>query len=97
MVTNVPELTHLATATAVVASVIFIYLSGSEKVLKERMQQRTGHFMPTGLLHSQLETLDEPGDDEGILKIDINTTLDKIIEQIVAFVASEKPVVNSVL
>ena len=40
----------------------FIYLHGSPEVLHSRMDARTGHFMPPGLLESQLETLEEPAD-----------------------------------
>ena len=38
----------------------FIYLKGSEKLIAERMKQRTGHFMPEELLASQFDALEEP-------------------------------------
>ncbi len=46
--------------------VLFLHLTGPREVLAERMGARTGHFMPTSLLDSQLATLqalepDEPG------------------------------------
>ena len=41
---------------------VFIYLKGSEAVLRKRLERRAGHFMPPGLLRSQLDTLEEPGD-----------------------------------
>jgi len=40
--------------------ITWIYLYGPEELLRERMKSRPGHFMPGRLLHSQLETLEEP-------------------------------------
>ena len=40
--------------------IIWIYLEGSEETLRERIKNRHGHFMPEGLLRSQLETLEIP-------------------------------------
>lgn len=40
----------------------FVYLKGSFDLLHERMSARRGHFMPTGLLQSQFEALEEPTD-----------------------------------
>lgn len=38
--------------------VVFVYLEGSEELLRGRMESRTGHFMPASLLTSQLQTLE---------------------------------------
>lgn len=38
----------------------WIYLQGNEETLRTRMQNRKGHFMPEGLLNSQLLILEEP-------------------------------------
>ena len=38
----------------------FVWLTGPRAVLAERMGERGGHFMPAGLLDSQLETLEDP-------------------------------------
>lgn len=40
--------------------IVWIYLEGSEAVLKERLKNRQGHFMPEQLLKSQLATLEKP-------------------------------------
>lgn len=42
----------------------FLYLKVPEAVLKERMDRRTHHYMPSSLLPTQLRTLEEPGADE---------------------------------
>lgn len=36
----------------------FLHLVADEDLVGERMSHREGHFMPTGLLHSQYETLE---------------------------------------
>lgn len=52
---------------------VFVHLHGSRELLAERLGARKGHFMPSSLLDSQLETLEEPGIDEGfIVSIDQN-------------------------
>ena len=51
------------------AEVQFVYLRGTYQLIKERLEQRRGHFMPVDLLASQFETLEEP---EGALTIDVS-------------------------
>ena len=38
----------------------FIFLDGSQELLQARLDARKGHFMPPGLLGSQLATLERP-------------------------------------
>jgi carbohydrate kinase (thermoresistant glucokinase family) len=38
----------------------FIFLDGSPELLQARLDARKGHFMPPGLLGSQLATLERP-------------------------------------
>lgn len=49
----------------------FVHLSGSETLLTQRLDGRTGHFMPPTLLRSQLETLEPLQPDEAGLVVDI--------------------------
>src|SRR6201996_3347857 len=60
--------------------VCFIYLKGSREVLEERLKTRTGHFFDPSLLQSQLDTLEEPGDDEAIT-VSIELTPEEIVEE----------------
>jgi gluconokinase len=48
-----------------------IYLKGTEDLIAERLSKRQGHFMPKGLLHSQFQTLEEPGTDEHPITVSI--------------------------
>lgn len=40
--------------------IIWIYLEGTEDVIRQRMKERKNHFMPEALLQSQLSTLEKP-------------------------------------
>lgn len=59
----------------------FVYLQVGRAVLHQRLQQRQ-HFMPASLLDSQLATLEEPGEDEHVLRVgnegDIEATVASI-------------------
>lgn len=46
------------------STVRFFYLKGSFGQIEQLISQRSNHFMPTSLLKSQFETLEEPGADE---------------------------------
>jgi carbohydrate kinase (thermoresistant glucokinase family) len=40
--------------------IIWIYLEGTEDVIRKRMTERKNHFMPESLLQSQLSTIEKP-------------------------------------
>lgn len=58
----------------------FIYLEGSKELLTKRMGERKGHFMPTSLLESQLQTLEVPTGEAGVVTVDIEDTIEGIVE-----------------
>ena len=60
--------------------VMFLYLSGSQKVLAARMAARTGHFMPPTLLDSQLAALEPPMPDEFAVTVDVDQTPGAIVD-----------------
>ncbi|WP_438395463.1 gluconokinase [Caballeronia sp. DA-9] len=61
--------------------VTFVYLKGTEELLKERIKTRKGHFFDPALLKSQLDTLEAPGPDEAI-EVDIAWSPDKIVNTV---------------
>jgi gluconokinase len=61
----------------------FVYLKGSFDVLKARLGSRAGHFFDPSLLQSQLDTLEEPGDDEAIT-VSIELTPEAIVDSVLA-------------
>ena len=54
----------------------FVHLTGERHLLEQRMQERSGHFMPPSLLDSQLATLEAPGLDEDAITVDIALALE---------------------
>lgn len=57
----------------------WIFLNGSKELIFERMNQRSGHFMPIDLLTSQFEVLEIPA---YALDVDIRPSIDQIIPRI---------------
>ena len=59
----------------------FIFLHGSPELLADRINQRSGHYMPPGLLQSQLETLEVP---TNVLALNVVESPQTLVEQIMA-------------
>ncbi len=60
-------------------NVKYVYLSGSEELIRRRLAARKGHFMDPGLLHSQFETLEPP---DHAVQIDVTPTPEVIADDI---------------
>ncbi|MBT2503365.1 gluconokinase [Curtobacterium sp. ISL-83] len=54
--------------------VVFVHVAGDGSLIEGRMLVRTGHFMPTSLLTSQLATLEPPQADEAAITIAADRT-----------------------
>ncbi|MBM0275256.1 gluconokinase [Micromonospora tarensis] len=48
----------------------FVHLAGQPEVIRARITEREGHYMPASLLESQLATLEPPEPDEPVLVLD---------------------------
>ena len=64
---------------------VFVHLSGSRSVLESRLNNRKEHFMPASLLDSQLSTLQPLGPDELGVVIDIDKSIDSIVDEALSF------------
>lgn len=60
--------------------VVFLHLAGEEAVIRRRLEQRTGHFMPPDLLRSQFQALEPLEDDEPGIVVDLAASVDEIVE-----------------
>jgi gluconokinase len=58
---------------AIVAPTRFLLLEANHDELLRRLTQRSDHYMPASLLDSQLATLEHPGVDEAVLRLDAAT------------------------
>lgn len=64
--------------------VVFVYLADSKERIAARLASRRDHFMPPGLLDSQMNTLEPPGAEENAILIEISGTPDTIVDEIVS-------------
>ncbi len=61
------------------AAVRPLYLKADEDVIRARIAQRTGHFMPASMLDSQLATLEAPAPDEHPIIVSVDGTLEETV------------------
>lgn len=59
-----------------------VHLHGSRELLEARLAARKGHYMPAGLLDSQLEILEWPAPDEGALPVDVSAAPEELARRI---------------
>jgi carbohydrate kinase (thermoresistant glucokinase family) len=65
--------------------VVFLFLDGKPDLIKQRMQDRKGHYMQAGLLDSQLQTLEKPSADENdVIALSINQAVSDLLENAIA-------------
>ncbi|WP_313531163.1 gluconokinase [Shinella sp.] len=57
----------------------FVFLKGSRELLLGRMTARRNHFMPASLLDSQLATLEDPSGEPGVIAVDIDAPIERIV------------------
>jgi len=60
--------------------VLWIYLDASRDLIRERLSQRMGHFMPASLIDSQFEALEIP---EDAIRIDAGLAVEEIVGKVV--------------
>ena len=65
------------------ARAVFVHLHGTREVIARRQAARPGHFMPASLLDSQFDTLEPLAEDEAGVVIDVDQTVDVIVQQYV--------------
>ena len=64
--------------------VAIVYLRGPKALIANRMSGRRNHFMPPGLLDSQIATLEPPEADEHPITVDAALPPKRIVEAVVA-------------
>ena len=74
---------RLAAAAGVPLS--FAFLDTDRDEIARRMRARSGHYMPASLLDSQLATLERPGADEPVLRLDAGRSPERLCEDVRAW------------
>lgn len=64
-----------------------VHLDGAEPLIAARQRARSGHFMPTSLLASQLRTLEPLHPDEGGVRIDVGTSVESLVSDLAGLLA----------
>jgi gluconokinase len=57
----------------------YVYLHGSEELIRDRLARRKGHFMNPNLLHSQFETLEPP---EHAVRVEVSGSPEEVAGEI---------------
>ncbi len=70
---------YRARLQAGVPQMFFLHLAADYGVLEPRMQRRERHFMPTGMLRSQFDTLEPLAADEDGAVVDVSGTIDEVV------------------
>ncbi|RUS73539.1 hypothetical protein EGW08_018697 [Elysia chlorotica] len=65
--------------------ILFVYLKGAKEVIRERLLNRLDHFMSPTLLDSQLETLEEPCEPERYFMVNVDKSVEEIVDSILKF------------
>ena len=60
----------------------FIYLKGTYTLIRSRLNERTGHYMPANLLASQFAALEEPDD---VFTVNIDQPAEAVLQEVVAY------------
>ncbi|HSI39085.1 MAG TPA: gluconokinase [Xanthobacteraceae bacterium] len=64
------------------AALRFVFLTAPDGVIAARLAARQGHYMPAGLLASQLATLEVPDADEAVLTLDCRDSMEQLLAHI---------------
>ena len=67
----------------------FIFLHGAQSLLLERLMARKGHYMPSDLLQSQLDTLDIPDREADVCEVDIACDTEEQLRRSLMFLERE--------
>lgn len=67
---------------------VLVYLRADRALLLERLTARTGHYMGSGMLDSQLEILEEPKSPERFLACEVDVPAHEVVDRAVRWLAS---------
>jgi len=71
-------------------SVWFAHVTADPELIRERIEHRTGHYMPASLLDSQLATLEPLGDDEPGARVSGAGSPPSVVDELLAALDAER-------
>jgi gluconokinase len=69
-----------------------VFIHATPELLAERLERRSGHFMPPSLLASQLEALEPPSPDENVVVVQAGETPKEIVERVLEWMDDRRRV-----
>lgn len=60
---------------------IVLYLNGSKETIKDRINNRKGHFMPSALLDNQFASMEDPINEADVHLIDVWPAIEQVVAQ----------------
>jgi carbohydrate kinase (thermoresistant glucokinase family) len=69
-----------------------VYLRGGRNLIAEHLAGRHGHFMPSALLQSQIDTLEEPDPGEDPLTVDAAAPAEQVADEIIRLLGASATV-----
>jgi gluconokinase len=66
----------------------FLHLTGPSELIARRQAGRPGHFMPSALVKSQFDILEPLGPDEHGIALDVESSVERIVERFVSYLVS---------
>ena len=62
------------------SEITWVYLKGNKGLIKERLEQRKGHYAGESLLDSQFDSLEEP---QNAIVLDISNPPERLVESLI--------------
>ncbi|GLS91760.1 gluconokinase [Psychromonas marina] len=78
-------------------NITFIYLDGTIEMILSRISMRKGHFMKDNLLKSQFDALESPIGEPNVIAINIDQSIERIIEQAVDALKKNKMTTSEIV
>lgn len=75
---QLPE--HLEPPEAHRLPAYFVYIRGDRVLIMDRISKREGHYMKPGMLDSQLETLEDPEGEDGVVVVPLDATTEEQVD-----------------
>ena len=73
-----------------------VYLRTGRDLIAEHLSARHGHFMPSALLQSQIDTLEEPDPSENPLTVDVGAPAAHVANEVIRLLGASATVVQGV-
>lgn len=75
---------------AAVPGLRFAFMAIEPATARERVAARPGHIFPPSLVASQFQTLEDPGAEAGVLRVDATAPLETLCAEVIRWLANER-------